>query len=616
MGKPVFQKSDYPFYHIVLDQQGEIIQAGGSFSVRICGRDEVVTGDVLADYLEPADQNMFQQHLQQVFEQGNPETVDVRIRSASGEHFEARISTMLMSRELCSSLIVDITGYLKLLEVKDQSNRMFRQMFEDHSSMMLLIESDTGNIVDANHAACSFYGYSHDRFTNLTLSDIAIPDPGKTPVAPHFSTGGQIVRHRLASGQIRDMEVHSTPIQYQGMNLEFHILHDISEKRKLEESVIRNQKLESIETFARGIGHDFNNILGVISGNISLSKVLKGDDRTELLENAERAIDLARALTHQLLTYAGGGAPVPQETQTRSILQNAVNFVFGGSPVLCQYMFGDSLWNLWVDKNQVAHALQLILTFFRNGLKKKGSLFIRAENVEVDNDESVVIPCPHEGAVVQILIQTDKPLLTSDQAKRLFEHYNSEGNSGSGIEMMVAWSMIQRQKGAIEARADQASGTTFEICLPGRTPTRRSVASGSPIQGKGRIMFMDDDPMLCDISYRMLTYLGYDVTTAENGERVIELYHKALKDGKPYDIYILDLTIPGGMGGEDTIRELLKLDPDIRAIVSSGYLNDPVLTDYRKYGFTGQVSKPIYVNEISRILHDLMHGNQNDTAGD
>ncbi|MCZ6581047.1 MAG: response regulator [Nitrospirae bacterium] len=388
------------------------------------------------------------------------------------------------------------------------------------------------------------------------------------------------------------------------------VIRDMSERIKIEHELQKASKLESIGTLAGGIAHDFNNLLMSILGNISLAKLSLSPETlafSQLLE-AEKASLLAKGLTHQLLTFAKGGHPVKKPVRLVPILENATQLILREGKIQSEYRFPNDLWDLYADESQLHQAFHNLILNAQQAMPQGGTLEIEAENLhpaELPKNAGLYF---EDKAYVRIRIKDSGHGISNEHLVRIFDPYFTTKRQGSGLGLATTYSIITSHNGQMEVTSTVEKGTVFTIYLPAATvqAVPQIPESGGIRLGQGKILIMDDEEAICVILEQMLGHLGYTVEVTQHGEEAIARYAKALDLRQPFSAVILDLMIPGGMGGKDTIHRLRLLDPDIRAIVSSGYSNDPVLSNHLSYGFQGMVAKPFRLEELSEALYQVL----------
>ena len=387
------------------------------------------------------------------------------------------------------------------------------------------------------------------------------------------------------------------------------LIAEIEERKWVEEELIKAQKLESLGILAGGIAHDFNNMLTTILGNLSLAMldVAQSAPVHRSLETAETAALRAQNLTKQLLTFAKGGALVKQTVAIGELVRESVAFALRGSRVKYDVSLQDDLWLVEADEDQLVQVMHNLVINADHAMPQGGTISVRCENCKLKDNEALSVAA---GKYVRIIVRDTGMGIPKDHLLKIFDPYFTTKQKGSGLGLATVYSVIQKHGGRIFAESTLGDGATFTILLPAsdavavsRKPVENAVPSGA-----GKILVMDDEADIRQTACDILERLGYSAMQAADGESVIKLYQEALRAGDPFKAVIMDLTIPGGMGGVETLQILRELDPDVKAIVSSGYSNDPVMAEYRKYGFADVVAKPYRVRDFGEVVHRVIHG--------
>ncbi len=410
--------------------------------------------------------------------------------------------------------------------------------------------------------------------------------------------------------------VQVTSIPFVGRNGEWltaQVYVDITERKKMEEEHLKVAKLESIGVLAGGIAHDFNNILTAIIGSIGFAKLCAGaeDDIYEALTVAEQAAFRAKDLTHRLLTFSNGGEPIRKVVSVPKLLKNTAGLVLSGSSALCEFMLKDDLSPVEVDEGQISQVINNILLNAVQAMPWGGKVRIAAENKSIEANDGLPLT---KGKYVMVSISDQGCGVPKENIKKIFDPYFTTKDRGSGLGLTAAYSIIEKHHGYIQVESEAGTGTTFSVYLPAsESPLliEKKEFEYFPADKKGRILIMDDEEILRNFVVRMLKKAGYEVSAASDGVDAVELYEQAEKSGEAFDVVIMDLTIPGGAGGKETIQRLLEIYPDSKAIVSSGYSNDPIMANYKDYGFKAVVEKPYSINELTRTIEDVIAGNYN-----
>ena len=391
---------------------------------------------------------------------------------------------------------------------------------------------------------------------------------------------------------------------------------DITERVRAEEALQRVQRLESIGTLAGGIAHDFNNLLLGVFGNVSIAReqLSKDHPASDFLERAESTMDRAIRLTKQLLTFARGGGPVKEDVDIGKLVEESVRSDLSGSNVMPVFEQAEDLWMADVDKGQVEQVLSNLTVNASQAMPDGGHLYITLENAEISED---AVPDLNPGRFIKVTVRDEGTGIDKNDLDRIFDPYFSTRQTGSGLGLATAYSIIKKHGGHIEVDSELGKGTTFVLLLPASESqhlpgsphlpeTEPAVAERLTTEPTARILVMDDEGMIREVTAEMLERSGYSAEAADGGKQAIEMYKQAMDAGRPFDGVIMDLTIPGGIGGEEAIRGILAIDPDAVAIVSSGYADDPVLAHYAEYGFKGVLAKPYTMSQLQDVLSRIL----------
>ncbi|MFZ2225263.1 MAG: PAS domain S-box protein [Candidatus Deferrimicrobium sp.] len=384
------------------------------------------------------------------------------------------------------------------------------------------------------------------------------------------------------------------------------IVRDISERKKLEEEMARGDKLNSIGILAGGIAHDFNNLLTAIFGNITLAKMYanRKSEVYKRLEESGKAAERARDLTHQLLTFSKGGAPVKKTISLQELAKESANFVLRGSNVKCEFSFPADLWNVEADEGQISQVLNNLIINATHAMSEGGTVQLYCGNVIVDQSD---LPL-EKGKYILISIMDHGTGITKKHLSKIFDPYFTTKKKGSGLGLSTSYSIVRSHGGHITVESFPGIGTTFKIYLPASEGGKLPDCAGDAryVTGKGRILVMDDEEAVRDVTQGMLETLGYSVTLAKDGTEAIEFYRVAMASGAPFDSVLMDLTIPGGMGGMEAVKRILEIDSKAKAIVCSGYSNDTIMANYNSYGFRAVVPKPYSLKQLSGAISGVL----------
>ncbi|MHA1730314.1 MAG: PAS domain S-box protein [Promethearchaeota archaeon] len=384
---------------------------------------------------------------------------------------------------------------------------------------------------------------------------------------------------------------------------------DITKNKQLERELLEQERVKSLSLLAGGIAHDFNNLLSAILGNLLLARLeLEGQQSAaaDILREAEFASLRARDLTQQLLTFSKGGAPIKETTEIGPLIRSTTTFVLRGTGITCDFRIPEDMWPVDVDRGQLSQVVNNVVINAVQAMPDGGKITVEVENHEGDPPEGIQ---PGTSKVVHLAITDEGVGIPNEFLGRIFDPYFTTKKKGSGLGLAVCDNIVRKHGGVIRVESKVGIGTTFHIFLPAsdeavkeQTPAGESTKP----EIRGRVLFMDDDAAIRTVWGKILTRLDYEVDFASEGLEMIKAYMEAKQDGKPFDLVVLDLTIPGGMGGKEAMDRLLKLDPGAKAIVASGHSMDPVMANYRDFGFKGVLAKPYTVEDVTRVFTEVL----------
>lgn len=527
-----------------------------------------------------------------------------------GGNFVLRAQIRSKTKELRE----EIDERKKAEEALKTSEEKYRTLVDQSPDGIFIIGLE-GNFLSVNKAICKTLGYDEKELIAMNIWDI-IPEKYKKlykkRVEKIFKGESLMVpaeyEVEAKDGRKYVIEIRSVPYIKEGKIVGLQgMARDITEKKRAEEEFQKMEKLESLGILAGGIAHDFNNLLTVILGNLSLSQTEANGELKEMLEDAIRASIQAKNLTQQLLTFSKGGEPIKEKASIEDIIRDSAKFVLRGSNVRCKYDFPSDLWNVEVDKGQFSQVINNLIINSDQAMPGGGNIYIKAENVILGKDNLLPLPT---GKYIRIIVKDEGIGIQREHLKRIFDPFFTTKKKGSGLGLAIVYSIIKKHGGYITVESELGKGTTFYIYLPAvERKTEKETGyreERGALTKEGKILFMDDDGMVRETVGRMLEKKGYKVETAENGEEAVKKYRKAFNSKKPFDAVILDLTVPGGMGGKEAMKKLKEIDPDVKAIVSSGYSTDPIMSHYKKYGFKGVVAKPFIIEELQEVLRRVL----------
>jgi len=386
------------------------------------------------------------------------------------------------------------------------------------------------------------------------------------------------------------------------------VLRDVTDRQRMEEKLQNAARMESVGILAGGIAHDFNNILTAILSNLTLLQLdLTGmPEEAGLLEEAVLATKRAGELTLQLLTFAKGGDPVRTAVQLNEVIREAATFANRGSSVKGEFEMAADLRAANVDKAQISQVIQNLVINASQAMPGGGTVHIAAANerIAAGAHSSLV-----EGDYIRIAVSDTGSGIAPEHIGKIFDPYFTTRVHGHGLGLATVFSIVKKHQGHVEVSSVLGQGSVFTIWLPAAPQAQavpvRSAASTGIERGK-RVLFMDDEEPILKMAERLMARLGLEFGSALDGREAIERFRAARESGAPFDLVVMDLTIPGGMGGKEAISVLRQIDPGVRAIVSSGYSSDLTMADFRKHGFRGMVAKPYDIAELAAVIRTVL----------
>lgn len=412
----------------------------------------------------------------------------------------------------------------------------------------------------------------------------------------------------LARGAITSRTDDGKPLWMFGTHL------NITERKRAEEELQKVEKLNSIGTLAGGIAHDFNNILAGLYGNLSLAKAKLIKDLPDhpgfrYLEAAEKSMQRATALTNQLLTFSKGGVPLKETLSLSRLIEEVVPFNLSGSSVEPRISQPDNLWLASIDQGQIQQVFGNLTINAKQAMPDGGQLQITLANADIQENQLSDLG---GGRYIEITLADSGIGIAPEHLDRIFDPYFTTKHAGNGLGLASVYSIIKKHDGHISVASQLGRGTTFTLYLPAaevqKLPIPPVASTSASRQHSARILVMDDEEMICDIVKDLLGDAGYRVETVANGTLALDCYRQAIKAGTPFDLVILDLTIPGGTGGKEVVKQILDLDPQAKVVVSSGYADDPVMANYADHGFKGVAAKPYELSTLMKTVNEVLTG--------
>ncbi|MCC6522538.1 MAG: PAS domain-containing protein [Polyangiaceae bacterium] len=515
----------------------------------------------------------------------------------------------------------DITERERAEEQIRQNEQFIRSILNTVDEGFIVVDRDY-RILTANHAYCVLSGEPRERVVGRHCYELlhrerqpCFVEGSHCAVRGVFATGEAqtaLHKHRDADGSVVYVETKAYPMKDAGGQVisAIETVTNITEKHLLEEERLKTQKLESIGTLAGGIAHDFNNLLQGMFGYISMAKVSveRPNEVLAMLDGVDNALHQAVKLTTQLLTFSRGGKPVMRRIDLRAVVEDSAKFTLSGSRSDLGLELPGDLWLVEADDGQVGQVIQNIVLNADQAMPTGGSVRVAARNVTED-DAALPRALPR-GNYVAISIQDSGVGIAAQDLDKIFDPYFTTKEKGSGLGLATSYSIVKNHGGLIDVRSQLGAGSTFTIYLPaaaGRTRTEVAAAAARPVPGRtARILVMDDEELIRKLTGELLRVLGHDVAVARHGQEAVEAYERAMARGEPFDVVILDLTVRGGMGGEEALQRLRALDPAVKAIVSSGYSDDASMADHLAHGFKAYLKKPYDLDALREAVKSLL----------
>ncbi|SMC25621.1 PAS domain S-box-containing protein [Desulfacinum hydrothermale DSM 13146] len=515
-----------------------------------------------------------------------------------------------------------------------QNLRVARKRYQDEKDRLATTLESIGDAVIAtdragkitlfNQAAVRLTGWEEkealggDFGAHVRLFLTQAQEPVEDPLEQVMTTGrpweiSDGLELRTREGTRKPVGVVGSPIRGQDGQIKGAIfaVRDLTYQKKMEAEVMRARKLDSVRILAGGIAHDFNNIMMGILGNLNLAKMLVGQpEKVEhRISEAEKAVHRAKDLTEQLLAVAKGGRLDKRTASMAEIIKESGDFVLSGSKVRLDLEIAEDLWPVDVDVGQMNQVLSNLLLNARQAMPGGGTVRVEARNVVVGSEDQVAVP---EGRYVLIRVQDQGVGIKAEYLDRIFDPYFTTKDrgteKGTGLGLAMVYSIMRRHGGHVTVESEEGKGTVFDLYLPASHKRLSQVReSQRPLQkGKGRILVMDDDESVLQIVQEMLHHLGYEPSMARDGAEAVQLYQEALQEGRAFRAVILDLTVRGGQGAKETLEQIRAIDPQVRAIVSSGYVQNNIMDRYADFGFLGVVPKPYTLTKLGETLQRVL----------
>src|SRR5438105_5362540 len=556
---------------------------------------------------------------------------ELRARPNGDEMFILLVTAKADTEDLQQALAAGANDYLtkpldvELLNVRiSVAERQIRELGERNQARVALLESSRTmanileNTTDGFFAVDSEWRITHfNARAEMLLGRIRaevlghklwekLPEQGGSVFEAHFQRvmAEQIPQEFEASDFSGKLwyEVHAYPSNG-GVSVFFR---DISERKKIESDRLTTSKLESLGTLAGGIAHDLNNILTVISGNIGLAQIEAAPDSGSLLgylSKAGQAAQHAAHLSSQLLTFSKGGTPLKKVVSIGELLEHSAEFALYGSNLRADFDIAVDLCRVEIDAGQIEQVVNALMLNAREAMPHGGTVRVRSRNVVLEDKPGAILPPGH---YIKITITDRGSGIPDDLRAKIFDPYFTTKPTGTGLGLAISYSIVKKHGGLLLLENSSPEGSAFAFYLRAsdrriRPPEMRSAPRPFHFNHQ-RVLVMDDEAAIRELTSQLLGTLGYEVTAVPDGLEAVKLYERALRRGEAFQAVLLDATVRGGMGGVATIERLRAMDPDVNAIICSGYSDEAALSEFLAYGFRGALPKPFTRSELAEAL--------------
>jgi two-component system, cell cycle sensor histidine kinase and response regulator CckA len=611
-----------PVGYLTIAPDGLILEVNFTLATCFGAERESMAGRLFREFVVPEDNPLFAGFLAETCRSGNRQECELRLRRPHGSIFWAMVQSSgrmdADDRPVCRASVLDITSRKETEETVREQRNLLKTIFREMPGLHSLKDRNF-SYQYVNPAFHRFLGRKKDAILGQT--DFALLPRQKARKYRQedlevVESGLPLVREEDVSTPLfgkKWLQINKIPVKDKEGEVVGIIssIIDITERKKMENELLKIEKLQSIGVLAGGIAHDFNNLLTGILGNIELAKMYTDAESKahHRLVQAEKASLAAKNLTRQLLTFSHGGAPVTRTASVVELVRESTEFILRGARVQPFFDLPDDLWLAEIDSGQISQVIQNLVKNGEQAMPEGGSLVIRVRNVKVTKQKKLPLK---GGCYLEFSVRDEGQGIPERNLGRIFDPYFTTKPRGSGLGLAICYSIIKQHQGYLEAESQPGAGAVFRFYLPAssRKVEGESRQQEVSLAGQGRILVMDDNENVKEIAGEMLRHIGYQVDFAADGLEAIKAWIKARRLGNPFAVVLMDLTVRGGMGGREAASKLLELDPDARMVATSGYSTDPVITDYRKYGFSGAVHKPFRMQELSTVLQAALDDQQ------
>ncbi len=574
------------------------------------------------DLIHPEDLKFVFAHLNKTVNKGTHFDITYRIITRTGKRIwvQDRGKCVCLNNQpvAIEGILTDISSQKNLENALDESKENFRTLVDKFNIGVLRTTFCKNSIfLYINSPTAKILGYD-------STEELMKIEPHKLFI--NVKERKKFVRNLLHEGKLQNYKIHLKTHSNQSFEILFNgkicydsngyaeridgIIEPVTEKDSKLNDLLKTEKLQSLGLLAGGVAHDFNNLLTGILCNIVLAKMQIPEDQTEvheILDEVETATARANKLSQQLLSFSKGGMPMTSPSCIKDLIIGCTKFSTRGSGIRCEYAIPDNLWSVNIDENRISQVINNLIINSIQAMPNKGLIVITCRNIIIDQRDEIDLK-PGNYVMTSILDQGQG--IPDEIVGKIFEPYFTTKNTGNGLGLATCYLIIKEHNGLITAESGKNIGTRFIIYLPAIPKKlddlnrRKQIVRKKEIPQNisGNVLIMDDEEIIRKSIGSIIKTLGYSIEFATSGEEAINLYMNAIDSDKPFDAIIMDLTIPGNLGAEETLKKLKKKDPSVKAIVISGYSNNPVMIDFEKYGFCGAINKPFEIEYLFNTL--------------
>ncbi len=557
--------------------------------------------------------------------QGQPQMAEWRTRRKDGSVFwsEVSLKRAAFGDETCVvSVGRDISPRKEVEETLSQEKERLAVTLRSIGDGVITSDVE-GRVVLINKVAEKLTGWTQADAAGKPMLEVfriineKTREPCENPVEKVLTTGNTITLANHTAliardGTERSIADSGAPIMDRTSSIVGVVLvfRDVTDENRIEEELLKVRKLESVGVLAGGIAHDFNNILMAVLGGVSLARTYnqENSESYRLLSDVLRACGRAKDLTQQLLTFSKGGDPVTRVASVVDLVRESAGFVLHGGRVRCDTHFVDDLWAAEIDFGQISQVVQNLILNAVHAMDQAGVITITAENHRIDRRDIGILPLKGE-RYVKLTFCDEGTGIPESLIDRIFDPFFTTKKTGSGLGLATTHSIVSKHDGHIQVTSTPGVGTCFTLYLPASEevlPERIEIPAGDSVQGRGRILVMDDEEMVREVVEGLLDALGYEVLLTASGEEAVAVYRARHGGPEPVDVVITDLTVVGAMGGLEAAGLIRQWDPEARVVVSSGYSNDPIMADYQAHGFCAAIVKPYSLADLRAVVLEAL----------